>query len=108
MIRDGERFGNALSGLARAFQHSELLHFERQTEVVDEEQTRVLLAVTQETGEEAARVVLVPRADTERVTLLAARLRETIETVLTGQPQEIRLAALAQIMQEMLQGNTNE
>lgn len=106
--KDLERFSNSLSTLARAFQHSELLHFEKQPQSAADGQSRVLLAVTEETGVETARVVLVQKANMDRVTLIAARLRETIEGVLQDQPQEIRLAALARIMNEMLQGGQND
>jgi hypothetical protein len=101
--KEEERFGNQLSSLAAAFQHSELLHFEKQKHSSTETQTGIRVAVTQDTGEESARVVLVSKADTGRVEQLSARLRQAIDIVLQNEPQEIHIAALAQIMQEMLQ-----
>jgi hypothetical protein len=106
--RDALRFGAQLPALAQAFQHSELLHFEKGRHRASDKQTAVRLAVTQETGEETARVVLVPKADTKRIERLTRQLRQVIEGILQNEPQEIRLAVLAQVTQELLRGNENE
>ena len=106
--KDAQRFGAQIPALALAFQHSELLHFEKSSHVASGKQVAVRLAVTQETGEETARVVLIQKADTERVSQITLQVREVIEAVLREEPQEIRLAVLANITQEMLRGKQND
>lgn len=103
---EADRFANLLPPLAEAFKHSELLLFEKR-QAHDENELGMRLAVTMDTGVEDAGVVFVPKADTQHIQALAERLRQAFESLLQNEPQDVRLAVIGQIAQEILRGDKN-
>ena len=98
-----DRFANLLPSLVDAFKHSELLMFEKRL-VHDETQTGMRLAVTMDTGVEDAGVVFTSKANTSHVHQLAEALRLAFDTLLQDAPQDVRVAVIGQVAQEILRG----
>lgn len=103
-----DRFANLLPPLVSAFQHSELLWFEKKQKTGDEEQIGIRLAVTQDTGAEEAHVVVVPKAEAENIKDLTQAFLHIFEGFMRGKPRDIRIAVLSQAAQEILRGETND
>lgn len=103
-----ERFANLLPPLVSAFQHSELLWFERNKRVSGEQHTGIRLAITQETGAEEARVAIVSKADSAVVTNLTTTFMHMFEAVMKGKSQDLRVAVISRVAQEVLKGDDNE
>ncbi len=105
---DVERFAALLPPLRSAFQNLELVTFERRQASADGTEVEPVrglrVTVTGDGGAEAARVVVVPQADAERVETLSRRLLETFETLLAQERQDVRVAVIGQVAQEILRG----
>lgn len=103
-----DRFHNLLPPLVSAFQHAELLAFEKGERGADETHVGMRLSVTDDDGTEDARVVIVPRAATTQIKSLSAEVLATIQNMLAEQPQNIRVAVFGHIVQEIIKGPSNE
>jgi len=102
-----DRFSNLLVSLVGAFKHSELLMFEKH-QVHDETQTGMRLTVTMDTGVEDASVVFTPKANTPHIRKLADALRQAFDELLQDAPQNVRIAVIGQVAQEILRGKIDE
>ena len=105
---DAERFAGLLPPLLSAFQNLELIAFDRRGAPAPEEAAGLRLTVTRDTGAESARVVVVPRADAGRVEALSQRLLEVFNTLLGGEHQDVRVAVLGHMAQEVLRGTHDD
>jgi hypothetical protein len=103
-----ERFAGLLPPLVSAFQHSELLWFERNERGTSTEYVGVRLAITQETGSEEARVAVVSKAEAANITDLTKALLHMFEAVMKGKSQDLRVAVISQVAQEVLKSNNHE
>lgn len=103
-----DRFANLMPPLVSAFQHSELLSFEKKQKASDETQVGMRLAVTLDTGAEEARVVVVPKTDTKEIGELTQAFLHMFEAVMKGKTRDIRVAVIGQVVQEILRGKHNE
>ena len=103
-----ERFANLLPPLVSAFQHSELLWFERNKRTSGEQHTGIRLAITQETGSEEARVAIVSKSDAADVTNLTTTFMYMFEAVMKGKSKDLRVAVISKVAQEVLKSNDNE
>ena len=104
---DAERFAGLLPPLLSAFQNLELIAFDRRQDCAPEA-AGLRLAVTRDTGAEAARVVVVPQADAGRVEALSLRLLESFNALLEGEHQDMRVAVLGHMAQEVLRGTHDD
>ncbi len=102
---DEDHFKNLLPPLTSAFQHSELLWFERNERVHGTDHIGVRLAVTQETGSEEARVAVVSKAEAADVTDLTKALLHMFDAVMKGKSKDLRVAVISQLAQEVLKSN---
>ncbi len=103
-----ERFVNRLPPLISAFQHAEVIQFERQRRSNSDEQTGLRLAVTTDTGAEESRIVFVQKMDTEKIDSLCRKLLNDFEYTLRGEPEEVRLAVVSQLVQNLLKGQPHD
>ena len=105
-----ERFESRLPALVSAFQHAEVIQFERQRRSSSDssEQMGLRLSVTSDTGAEEARVVFVSKTDTKKIDSLCRKLLSNFELTLEGEPEEVRLAVVSQLVQSLLKGQPHE
>ena len=103
-----ERFTNLLPPLVSAFQHSELLWFERSEKACSEEHIGIRLAITQETGAEEARVAIVSKADSADIANLTKTFINMFEAVMQGKSKDMRVAVISKIAQEVLKDDDND
>jgi hypothetical protein len=101
-------FVNHLPPLCSAFKHSELLWFAREEKSADEDHVGVRLTITQETGSEQASVAVVPKAERKNIQELTQRLLSMFEEVMKEKSQDLRVAVISQLAQEVLNGNDHK
>ena len=101
-----KRFESQLPALVSAFQHAEVIKFEKQRRANSAEQTGLRLSVTTDTGAEEARIVFVAKTDAQKIDALCFRLLQDFERTLHGEPEEVRIAVVSQVVQSLLKGHT--
>ncbi len=104
MDADAERFGASLPPLLSAFQNLELVAFDKRQARGDGPRLGLRLAVTQDSGSEAARVVVVPKADEQKIETLSRRLLDAFQALLADERQDLRVAVLGKVAEEILRG----
>ncbi len=101
---DAERFGSLLPSLVSAFQNLELVAFDKRQVLGDEPRVGLRLAVTQDSGSESARVVVVPKSDEQKIETLSRRLLDAFQTLLADERQDLRVAVIGKVAEEILRG----
>lgn len=103
-----ERFRNLLPPIVSAFRNSELVGFEKDRRSVPDEEIGIRLAVTQESGHEDARVALIRREDVEQVDELSGQVLQVVRTMLIRcTSDDMRMAVVSKVVQEMLRGGND-
>lgn len=105
---DEERFHNLLPPLGSAFQHAELLVFEKAKYGVDDTHVGMRLSVTRDDGGEDARVVIVPKEASSKITALSSQLLASFQELLADQPHEIRVAVFGKVAEEIMHRTSNK
>jgi hypothetical protein len=100
---DEQRFETALARTISAFRHAEVVAFEKH-KTGGEDRLGMRVAVTLDSGAEAARVVLVPKTEASHVEELTERVVKTIKQMLKDEPENIRVAVMGQVVQTMIRG----
>lgn len=102
-----DRFCNLLPPLVSAFQHAELLAFEKGQRGADETHIGMRISVTQENGKEDAAVAVVPKSTSGLLASLSFQFRTEFDNLVGQEPEEIRIAVFGRVVQEVIRTNTN-
>lgn len=99
-----KRFAPLLQPLAAAFAHSELLAFEkgRLANADNEERVGLRLAVTQDTGEEDASLIILSKEKSADLDRLANKIFGHFNVTMENETHETRLAVIGQVVQKVM------
>lgn len=103
-----DRFNNLLPPLVSAFRNSELVSFERSRRRIDDDDISLRLTVTQNTGQEDARVAVVRKQDVELVEELADQVLLVVKSMLQHCSEDVRVVVVSKVAQEILRGNHDD
>lgn len=100
-----KRFAPLLHPLAAAFAHSELLAFEKERQagtIEPGEGIGFRLAITHDTGEEDASLVILSKAENVKVDELVEQMFGHFNATMEKHSHETRLAVIGQVMQKIM------
>ena len=99
------RFSPLMQPLAAAFAHSELLAFEKNRfgNAVHEERVGLRLAITRDTGEEDASLIVLPRHQDGEIKILAVEVLQHFDVRMAKYPHDVRLAVIGEVARKIMQ-----
>ena len=100
-----KRFAPLLQPLAAAFSHSELLAFEKDKQAGKAnfgESVGLRFAITQDTGEEDASLIILSKRDTVEADNLVEHVFDHFNATMKKSSHETRLAVIGQVMQRVM------
>lgn len=99
------RFSPLLQPLAAAFSHSELLVFEKNriTNNAHEERVGLRLAITRDTGEEDASLIVMSKRQDGEIHSLAEEVLQHFDVRMAKYPHEVRLAVIGEVARMIMQ-----
>jgi hypothetical protein len=102
---DEQAFEHGVNSLASPFSAALSLAFTKKQQVAQPDQFAMRIAIANDAGAEDARVVVAPKAQRDQVNRLAQIIVDAVKDKINSAPAEIRMAAIAKAMQELLHRN---
>ena len=103
-----DRFVNLLPPLMSAFRNAEVVSFERNRRQADNDGISLRLTITQGTGQEEARVAVVRKQDSKQVEELAEQIMLILKGMLRPYSEDVRVAVVSKVAQEILRGQHDD
>ena len=103
------RFAPMVQPLAAAFAHSELLVFEKNriSNIVHEERIGLRLAITRDTGEEDASMIVMSKQQDGEIHSLVEKALQRFDAIMAEYPHEVRLAVIGEVARKIMQEKYN-